>query len=252
MAPGRKAAGGARWRPRKGASSPSASTTASGWTPSASSRSSSLSRAAAPAFCAGVERDSPTATPAAVLAAAALASPHLAAEPEAHPSLAALRAQSGLPDHAAAADAAAGAGGSDADCGCGRSREGEPARAVEVAKGKVAVATGGGAPLSLQELRRSAEEGGGSPQEAKALKYIQRLTEEKRTDATWALLHRAATMRGRAQYLDPKTGCMVFTATRLRQSPCCNLGCRHCPHMERPGVSATASKCSKSELAADW
>lgn len=43
--------------------------------------------------------------------------------------------------------------------------------------------------------------------------------------------HDDAERDGRATYVDPATGYMVFTAAALRdQGRCCGSGCRHCPY----------------------
>eukprot|EP00929_Paragymnodinium_shiwhaense_P017445 TRINITY_DN126709_c0_g1_i1.p1 TRINITY_DN126709_c0_g1~~TRINITY_DN126709_c0_g1_i1.p1 ORF type:complete len:153 (-),score=30.18 TRINITY_DN126709_c0_g1_i1:93-551(-) len=65
---------------------------------------------------------------------------------------------------------------------------------------------------------------------AKALQALERLSEEKKPRATWAMLHRFAIAEGRPQYLDPETGLRVFTSSFLRSQPCCGYNCRHCPH----------------------
>jgi hypothetical protein len=43
-------------------------------------------------------------------------------------------------------------------------------------------------------------------------------------------VHRRAVALGRDAYLDPTTGCWVFTSAALKRRPCCGNGCRHCPH----------------------
>lgn len=83
-------------------------------------------------------------------------------------------------------------------------------------------------PLSADCVKARAESGNSAA--AHALAAIGRLKPEKRTQATWAMLHRMATQQGRDQYVDPATGYSVFTATFLKKRPCCGFRCRHCPH----------------------
>lgn len=112
-------------------------------------------------------------------------------------------------------------------------------------------------PLSLEEVRRATTTSDALDQTtscswtadqmaaaAKGLSFLDRVAEHRRRAATWALLHRLATRQGREQYVDPATGCLVFTTTRLKKIACCKLGCRHCPH----GGNNDAEK--KAQL--DW
>lgn len=47
--------------------------------------------------------------------------------------------------------------------------------------------------------------------------------------------HADAIRLGQAQYFDPRTGYLVFTAQSLwDRGFCCDSGCRHCPYVERP------------------
>eukprot|EP00928_Gymnodinium_smaydae_P066149 TRINITY_DN49205_c0_g1_i1.p1 TRINITY_DN49205_c0_g1~~TRINITY_DN49205_c0_g1_i1.p1 ORF type:complete len:239 (-),score=46.65 TRINITY_DN49205_c0_g1_i1:67-723(-) len=86
------------------------------------------------------------------------------------------------------------------------------------------------APLSLAEVSSAAAQG--EHRAVRALAQVARLSEEKREDATWAMMHRLATIMGRDQYVDPVTGRLVFTATFLkRQERCCGYSCRHCPYL---------------------
>jgi len=71
---------------------------------------------------------------------------------------------------------------------------------------------------------------GGDSRCSSALSYLHKVSAERRATATWAMMHRMATLKGFDQYLDPATGFSVFTTTCLKTRPCCNLGCRHCPH----------------------
>ncbi len=42
--------------------------------------------------------------------------------------------------------------------------------------------------------------------------------------------HDAAVRRGDDQYVDPRSGYLVFTSDALaRRGSCCGSGCRHCP-----------------------
>jgi len=43
--------------------------------------------------------------------------------------------------------------------------------------------------------------------------------------------HRRALSQGDAGYIDPVTGCFVFTAAYLARRDCCDCGCRHCPYI---------------------
>lgn len=99
-------------------------------------------------------------------------------------------------------------------------------------------------PLTLEEVREDAAQG--DERAVKSLADLGRLSEDKRPLATVAVLHRLATARGRAQYIDPDSGFSVFTATFLKQRACCGYSCRHCPHLEE--------KCkeSKVSLSSDW
>jgi hypothetical protein len=46
--------------------------------------------------------------------------------------------------------------------------------------------------------------------------------------------HEEAVRRGRPRYRDPITGLWVMTARTLwERGFCCELGCRHCPYLER-------------------
>ena len=46
--------------------------------------------------------------------------------------------------------------------------------------------------------------------------------------------HETAVRKGRPRYRDPITGLWVMTALHLWQRGfCCDLGCRHCPYVER-------------------
>lgn len=47
--------------------------------------------------------------------------------------------------------------------------------------------------------------------------------------------HGEAVAAGRPLYEDPTTGLWVMTAASLWGRPCCNNGCRHCPHESRTG-----------------
>ena len=46
--------------------------------------------------------------------------------------------------------------------------------------------------------------------------------------------HAAALASGQGYYADPRTGFVVMTAATLWARPCCENGCRHCPHVPRP------------------
>jgi hypothetical protein len=47
--------------------------------------------------------------------------------------------------------------------------------------------------------------------------------------------HEQAVRKGHPRYLDPITGLWVMTARTLwERGFCCELGCRHCPYVERP------------------
>lgn len=46
--------------------------------------------------------------------------------------------------------------------------------------------------------------------------------------------HSAALASGQTCYPDPRTGLVVMTAATLWARPCCENGCRHCPHVRRP------------------
>ncbi len=47
-------------------------------------------------------------------------------------------------------------------------------------------------------------------------------------------LHRRAVTQELDSYLDPVTGCAVFTAAYLAaRGSCCASGCRHCPYGDR-------------------
>jgi len=107
-------------------------------------------------------------------------------------------------------------------------------------------------PLSIDEVR--ADAGQGDERCIKALAGLARLSEDKRPTASVAILHRLATQRGRGQYIDPNTGFMVFTATFLKQRDCCNLGCRHCPHLGTAGTCSTgkAEKGKETTAIPDW
>ena len=49
----------------------------------------------------------------------------------------------------------------------------------------------------------------------------------------WRLPHDRAVAAGEATYLDPATGCSVFTSAYLRaRGTCCDSGCRHCPYRD--------------------
>eukprot|EP00929_Paragymnodinium_shiwhaense_P070475 TRINITY_DN35686_c0_g1_i7.p1 TRINITY_DN35686_c0_g1~~TRINITY_DN35686_c0_g1_i7.p1 ORF type:complete len:1087 (-),score=152.60 TRINITY_DN35686_c0_g1_i7:56-3316(-) len=100
-------------------------------------------------------------------------------------------------------------------------------------------------PISLQDIRDIAA--GGDEKASQALSSIEKLPEDKKPQARWAMLHRMANRLGREQYLDPATGYMVFTATYLRKRPCCGNGCRHCPygHVNVPKTPLPA-------IAQDW
>ena len=100
-------------------------------------------------------------------------------------------------------------------------------------------------PLSLEEVRRSAD--AGDPRATQALAALQHLAPEKRSQATWSMLHRMATMRGRYQYQDPASGYAVFTSTYLKKRPCCGFGCRHCPYGH-----ANVPKVERVKVATDW
>lgn len=97
-------------------------------------------------------------------------------------------------------------------------------------------------PLTIDEVRIDA--GQGDERAAKEIAKVERLAPDKQPLAMVAVMHRLATLRGRGQYLDPNTGFMVFTATFLKQRPCCNLGCRHCPHL---GTSKPTRDDSRAE-----
>jgi len=111
-------------------------------------------------------------------------------------------------------------------------------------------------PLTIEEVRTAA--GQGDERATKALADLGRLSEAKQPLASVAMMHRLATVRGRGQYVDPNTGFMVFTATYLKQRNCCNLGCRHCPHLS--SRNAQVDKCkgekgsqeSASSLGNNW
>ncbi len=48
--------------------------------------------------------------------------------------------------------------------------------------------------------------------------------------AAW-VAHDRAVAGGQEGYLDPGTGCYVFTAATLAgRGTCCGSGCRHCPY----------------------
>jgi len=83
-------------------------------------------------------------------------------------------------------------------------------------------------PLSLQEVHDKAA--AGDQKTRKAISNIEKLPEERKPQATWAMLNRVATTLGREQYVDPATGYLVFTTTFLRKRPCCGNRCRHCPY----------------------
>mmetsp|Transcript_168835 Transcript_168835/g.542631 ORF Transcript_168835/g.542631 Transcript_168835/m.542631 type:complete len:197 (-) Transcript_168835:366-956(-) len=100
-------------------------------------------------------------------------------------------------------------------------------------------------PLSLDDVRASAEAGDQRAQ--KALDAIARLAPEKRATATWAMVHRMATQQGKDQYFDPASGYTVFTAGCLKKQKCCGYSCRHCPH-ERP----ESPQSKAAQLANDW
>ncbi|MEM9800380.1 MAG: DUF5522 domain-containing protein [Planctomycetota bacterium] len=45
--------------------------------------------------------------------------------------------------------------------------------------------------------------------------------------------HAAAVASEQPLYADPVTGLWVMTAATLWRRPCCENGCRHCPHLPR-------------------
>ena len=49
--------------------------------------------------------------------------------------------------------------------------------------------------------------------------------------------HAEAIAAGKSLYEDPITGLWVMTADVLWERACCDNGCRHCPHVARPGDS---------------
>ena len=100
-------------------------------------------------------------------------------------------------------------------------------------------------PLSLEDVRRISD--AGDARATQALAALERLSTEKRSQATWSMLHRMATCQGRYQYEDPASGYAVFTSTYLRKRPCCGFGCRHCPYGH-----ANVPKVEKAKVAADW
>lgn len=54
-------------------------------------------------------------------------------------------------------------------------------------------------------------------------------------------LHDAASKRGDAGYIDPRSGLMVLTAHYLTaKGYCCGSGCRHCPYP--PAAQAEAGR----------
>jgi hypothetical protein len=108
-----------------------------------------------------------------------------------------------------------------------------------------AIAWDANQPLSMQDVQEKA--GAGDEKALKALANIEKLADEKRPQARWAMLHRMANSLGREQYIDPVTGYIVFTATFLRKRPCCGNGCRHCPygHVNVPSAGL-------AEVVQDW
>ena len=100
-------------------------------------------------------------------------------------------------------------------------------------------------PLSLDEVQRSAD--AGDKRATQALAALQRLSSEKRSQATWSMLHRLATLQGRYQYEDPASGYAVFTSTYLKKRPCCGFGCRHCPYGH-----ANVPKVEQAKDVTDW
>jgi hypothetical protein len=108
-----------------------------------------------------------------------------------------------------------------------------------------AIAWDANQPLSMQDVQEKA--GAGDEKALKALANIEKLADEKRPQARWAMLHRMANSLGREQYIDPAIGYIVFTATFLRKRPCCGNGCRHCPygHVNVPSAGL-------AEVVQDW
>ncbi|XP_055289926.1 uncharacterized protein C1orf53-like [Moschus berezovskii] len=68
----------------------------------------------------------------------------------------------------------------------------------------------------------------GEPEEAAKSPASQELTAAERRIAE---LHAAACAAGQLNYVDPATGCMVFTQlAHLQRGQCCGSACRHCPY----------------------